>query len=85
LQECGCKKALIKEGTVMKLKKDKLNELQETYFNGNNRQFAKALGISPSHLNRFLNKGVGGGNAILGGVFKFCKEHELNFEDYIEI
>jgi hypothetical protein len=69
----------------MKLKKDKVNDLLQMYFNENNSKFARAIGVDHTHLQHFLNTGIGGGRVLIGGIYKFCKEKDLNFEDYVEI
>ena len=69
----------------MNLKREKVKELMDFYFQGNYTQFAKALGVDASHLYRFISTGVGGGKKLLGCLMGFCKEKNLNFEDYIEI
>jgi hypothetical protein len=69
----------------MEIKREKLRDLMQNYCYGNYNRFGRELGIDPSHLYRFLNTGVGGGKKLVGAVMKFCKENELNFEDYIDL
>ncbi|HHV98308.1 MAG TPA: hypothetical protein GXX36_01840 [Clostridiaceae bacterium] len=69
----------------MKIKRQKVMELMDTYCNGNYNRFGRELGIDPSHLYRFINKGIGGGKKLAGAVIKFCKVNSLDFEDYIEL
>jgi hypothetical protein len=60
-------------------------ELMDASFNGNYNRFAKELKVDPSHLHRFLKKGVGGGRKLTGALIKFCKDHGLDFEKYVDI
>ena len=68
----------------MKVNKEKMFEILEKYCNGNYNRFAREMGIDPSHLYRFLNKGIGGGSKLIGGFIKFCKTNDIDFEEYIE-
>ncbi len=70
---------------LMKAKREKVAELMSIYCEGNYNRFARELSIDPSHLHRFITTGVGGGKKLVGAIIKFCKEKELNFEEYIEI
>jgi hypothetical protein len=74
-----------KEGCTLKLKRDKVNELQQIYFNGNNSKFAEAIGINHTYLQLFLSTGIGDCRILIVSIYKFCKEKELNFVDYVEI
>jgi hypothetical protein len=69
----------------MELKRDKIFELMKKYCAGNYNRFARELKIDPSHLYRFLNTGVGGGKKIVGALMRFCKEKNLEFEEYVDI
>jgi hypothetical protein len=69
----------------MKLKRDKVNELQQIYFNGNNSKFAKAIGVDHANLQLFLSTGIGDDRTLIVSIYKFCKEKELNLVDYVEI
>lgn len=69
----------------MEVKREKLNQLMQTYCYGNYNRFGRELGIDPSHLYRFLNSGIGGGKKLVGAVIKFCKTNGLDFEEYIEL
>jgi hypothetical protein len=68
----------------MELRRDKINALMNTFFEGNYNRFGRELGVDPSHLHRFLNTGVGGGKKLAGAIFRFCKSNNLNFEEYID-
>jgi hypothetical protein len=68
----------------MKLKRDKVNELLQIYFNGKNSKFADAIGVEDAHLRTYIRTEVGDGRVLIGGIIKFCKEKELSIEDYIE-
>ena len=65
--------------------RDKITQLMSIYCAGNYNRFGRELGLSPSHLHRYLNTGVGGGKKLAGAVIKFCKQKGLDFEEYIEI
>lgn len=69
----------------MKANRNKVFELMNTYCDGNYNRFGRELQLDPSHLYRFLNTGVGGGKKLVGAIIRFCKENNLNFEDYIEL
>lgn len=69
----------------MELYKDKVTELMHDYCGGNYNRFARELGVDVSQLYRFIKTGVGGGSKVIGGVIRFCKEKNLNFEDYVHI
>jgi hypothetical protein len=69
----------------MELFKDKVSELMQNYCDGNYNRFARELDVDVSQLYRFIKTGVGGGSKVIGGVIKFCKVKNLNFEDYIRI
>lgn len=69
----------------MEIKRSGLFDLMNRYCQGNYNRFAKELGIDPSHLYRFMNSGIGGGKKVLGALMKFCREKDLNFEEYIDI
>ncbi|MGI6778531.1 MAG: XRE family transcriptional regulator [Acetivibrionales bacterium] len=68
----------------MELNKEKVFELMNKYCGGNYNRFARTLGVDPAHLYRFINTGVGGGKKLVGAIMKFCKEYNLDFEDYIQ-
>jgi|GEM_PF-282711 hypothetical protein len=63
----------------------KLEELMNTFCNGNYNRFSRELGVDPSHLFRFIKTGGGGGKKMLGALITFCKSKDLNFEDYIKL
>jgi hypothetical protein len=69
---------------LMELNKEKVFELMNKYCGGNYNRFARTLGVDPAHLYRFINTGVGGGKKLVGAIMKFCKEYNLDFEDYIQ-
>jgi hypothetical protein len=67
---------------MMRLNREKLFELMDKYYDGNYNLFSRELNVDTSHLHRFLNKGIGGGIKLSGSVIRFCKDHQLPFEDY---
>ena len=69
----------------MKVKRDKVFELMDTYYKGNFSAFARALELDTSHMYKCMNFGLGGGKKVLGAVIKFCKEKGLDYEYYIEL
>ena len=69
----------------MKVYRDKITELMRIYCADNYNRFGRELGVTPSHLHRYINTGVGGGKKLVGAVIKFCKDKGLNFEEYIEL
>ncbi|MCX7923762.1 MAG: hypothetical protein N3B21_17395 [Clostridia bacterium] len=69
----------------MKVNREKIKQLIDTYCEGNYARFAREVDIDTSHLHRFVNKGIGGGKKVLGGVMRFCKDKNINFEDYIDL
>lgn len=78
-----CRKEM--RGRIMKLRKEKVKKLMEEYCDSNYNRFARELGADPSHLHRYITKGIGGGKKLIGGVMKFCKEKHLDYTDYIEL
>lgn len=69
----------------MKLKRDSVKELMKKYYDGNYNRFAREIGVDPTHLHRFLKTGIGGGAKLIGSVMKFCKDRQLNFEEYVDL
>lgn len=67
------------------VKRQKLLDLMNTYCAGNYNRFARELEVDPSHLYRFLNRGIGGGKKIVGATMRFCKLNGLNYEEYVDI
>lgn len=67
----------------MYLRREKLKELLQTYAAGNYHEFARALGVDVAQLHRVLNSNSEAGARFLGRLLVFCKEHGLDFEDYI--
>ena len=63
---------------VIKVRRDKLMELMNTYFYGSYKHFAIELGLDPGHLHHYINKGIRGGPKLTEAVKKFCQEKELD-------
>lgn len=78
-------KYIIGSWSRLRANQNKIFELMNIYCNGNYNRFGRELKVDPSHLHRFINTGVGGGKKLVGAIIKFCKEKELDFEDYIDI
>lgn len=68
----------------MKVSPDKLKQLMDKQAEGNYNRFARDLHVDPSHLHHFINYGMGGGKKIIFALISYCKDKELNFEDYLE-
>lgn len=69
----------------MKAKREKMNQLMQTYCDGNYNKFARELDVDPSHLYRYMIKGIGGGKKLIGSLMKFCIKHGLDYGEYIDI
>ena len=69
----------------MKVNRDKVRLLMQTYCAGNYNRFGRELGVSPSQVHRYLNTGVGGGKKLVGAIIKFCKSKGLEFDTYIDM
>lgn len=68
----------------MEIKIEALLELLKQRFNNNQSVFAQTLGLERTHVNKVLkNNGKGAGAIFCGALIKYCKENELNYEDYI--
>ncbi|MDR7866740.1 MAG: hypothetical protein RIN56_07955 [Sporomusaceae bacterium] len=68
----------------MLLNKEKFGELLQTSFKGNYSQAARAFGVTPQHIHKFMkNKGANAGAELLGGFAVFCFQQRMNFWDFI--
>lgn len=70
---------------LMKVNRMKVVLLMLEHCNGNYNQFARELGINPSHIYRYLNSGIGEGRKLVGAIIKFCKDRGINYEEYVEL
>jgi hypothetical protein len=68
----------------MCLNRDKVKGLMDEQCAGNCNRFARELDIDPSQLYKYINTGVGGGIKVVLAIMKFCKEKDLDFDEYIE-
>lgn len=62
---------------------EKIRELFEQEFDGNKTLCALELGISRSHVTSIINRGKGAGASFFGALYVYCKNKNLNFEDYV--
>lgn len=68
----------------MYIKKDKVIELMNKFCNGNYNEFSRTLGLNVAHLYRTLkNKNSKAGPKFLGALAIFCKNNDLDYNDYI--
>ncbi|NPV27090.1 MAG: hypothetical protein HPY81_06500 [Firmicutes bacterium] len=67
----------------MKVNVDALRELIKQKFNQSVPQAAEAFGIDYSYLFRVLSGEKDGGPKLFGGLFNYCNNNNLNFNDYI--
>ena len=52
-------------------------------FKNNQRQCANEINVSPSYINKIINKGSNVGAKFLGKFKVYCIENDLDFDDYI--
>lgn len=62
---------------------EKIKELIDKKFNGNQSKFAQAIGVERSQVSRILKNGKGAGAMFFGGLMKYCEQEGLQFKDYI--
>lgn len=62
---------------------EKLNELLKNNFNNNKSAMAKALKTDRGQLYRLLKGGFLAGTVFWCGLYLYCKDNSLNFEEYI--
>lgn len=67
----------------MEVKIEELKKLLEEKFQGNQTLFAVTLGIDRTHVNKVFKNGKGAGAVFCGAIIKYCKENNLNEDDYI--
>lgn len=68
----------------MKLNMKALNKLLINIFDNNQSEMARVLKVERTHLNKvFRSNGKGAGINIYGPIINYCKENNLNIEDYI--
>ena len=61
-----------------------LEKLLNERFKGNQTDFAKAMGLERTHVNKvFKSKGKGAGAVFCGAVIKYCNNNNLNYQNYI--
>lgn len=68
----------------MVLNKVKFGELIKDNFKGNYSQAARAFGVTPQHIHKFMkNEGAHAGAELLGGFAVYCFQQRMNFWDFI--
>lgn len=68
----------------MEVNVEEIKIILDERFGGNQTEFAKALGVDRTHLNKILNNnGKNAGAVFCGKIIKFCNENNLNYENYI--
>ena len=69
----------------MKINKPKFKkDIFESIFNSNYNKCAKSLGLDTPQLHRFINQERSeAGAKLLGCLFSFCDNNDLEFKDYI--
>jgi hypothetical protein len=65
------------------LEKEKVRELMKNKADGNYNEFSRQLGVDVAHLHRVLNTESKAGPKLLGRLMVFCKENDLDFNNYI--
>lgn len=71
-------------GGEMELNKAKfVNDVVGKRFKNNQRQCAIEIEVSPSYINKIINKGASVGAKFLGKFKIYCKNNNMNFDDYI--
>lgn len=67
----------------MKPNLENLKQLLADKFNNNIARFAKALNMDRGQLSIILKTGNSDGKLFYSGLYCYCKQEELSFEDYI--
>lgn len=67
----------------MYLDKRKLIDYMNSRFEGNYSKFAKELKVEVAQLHRIINTGSQAGTVFLGRLHTFCKNSDIQFEDFI--
>jgi hypothetical protein len=68
----------------MLINKEKFRkDIFEKYFKGNYRQCALAIGIETPQLHRFLNSDSQAGAKFIGGLYAYCQNNNLKFDEFI--
>jgi len=63
---------------------DEVNKLIEEKFRGNKTWFAEEIGVDSSYVNQVLNKkAIDHSPKILNGLFKYCKDNNIDVKPYI--
>lgn len=74
----------IRGGDNLYIKKDKVIGLMNKLYNGNYNEFARVLGLNVAHLYRTLkNQNSKAGPKFLGALAIFCKDNNLDYNEYI--
>lgn len=67
----------------MEINKDRLWKLLDDVAEGKYRKLARMLDVQVSQLHKVLNRESKAGPVFLGKLRKFCKEHDLNFDEFV--
>ncbi len=67
----------------MKPNIEKLKQLLSDKFDNNIARFAKSLNMDRGQLSIILKTGSSDGKLFYSGLYIYCKQEGLNFEDYI--
>ncbi len=60
-----------------------VNNILGRKFKNNQRQCANEIGISPSYVNKIVNKDTLVGVKFLGKFKIYCKNNNIDFDEYI--
>lgn len=74
---------LLRGGAILYLDKLKLRKLLKEKADGNYRQLARELDVDPAQLHRIINSESIAGPKFLGKLMVYCKNHNLDFNNYI--
>lgn len=67
----------------MELNKDRLWQLLDDVADGKYRQLARILDVQVSQLHKVLNTDSKAGPVFLGQLRKYCKENNLDFDEFV--
>jgi hypothetical protein len=63
---------------------EKINELIQNKFHGNQSKFAEEVGIQRVHLNKVIkSNGKGAGAIFCGAIINYCNENNIDYKEYI--
>lgn len=68
----------------MKVNIEAVSQLIKDKFRNNKAFFADTIGVNRAYLSSVLNKSaIDDSPKICNGIIKYCKENNLNYENYI--